>query len=75
VIAVTHPVRNPIKTDGDPSDRDSNGSNSSSFEDIIPKVKATTSPDGVTPFIFRPYVNASHLEDFDEKATLAIRVR
>jgi hypothetical protein len=62
-------------SDGDPSDHDSDGSNSSYFEHIIPKVKATTRPDGVTPFVFRSYVNASHLEDFDEKAALAIRVR
>jgi hypothetical protein len=58
-------------SDGDPSDHDSDGSNSSSFEDIIPKVKGTTSLDGVTPFVFRPYVNASHLEDFDEKLSLS----
>ncbi|GMF61150.1 unnamed protein product [Phytophthora fragariaefolia] len=54
------------------SDQDSDRSDSSSFEDVVPNVPTVTGPGG-TMFTFRPYVNASALEDFDEKASLAVR--
>ncbi|GMG18310.1 unnamed protein product [Phytophthora fragariaefolia] len=56
------------------SDQDSDHSDSSSFEDVVPNVPTVTKPGG-TMFTFRPYVNASALEDFDEKASLAVRTR
>ncbi|GMF41181.1 unnamed protein product [Phytophthora fragariaefolia] len=56
------------------SDQDSNHSDSSSFEDVVPNIPTVTGPGG-TMFTFRPYVNASALEDFDEKASLAVRTR
>ncbi|GMF30015.1 unnamed protein product [Phytophthora fragariaefolia] len=56
------------------SDQDSDRSDSSSFEDVAPNVPTVTGPRG-TMFTFRPYVNASALEDFDEKASLAVRTR
>ncbi|GMF29899.1 unnamed protein product [Phytophthora fragariaefolia] len=56
------------------SDQASDRSYSSSFEDVVPNVPTVTGPGG-TMFTFRPYVNASALEDFDEKASLAVRTR
>ncbi|GMF39989.1 unnamed protein product [Phytophthora fragariaefolia] len=56
------------------SDQDSDRSDSSSFEDVVPNVPIVTGPGG-TMFTFRPYVNASALEDFDEKASLAVQTR
>ncbi|GMF47205.1 unnamed protein product [Phytophthora fragariaefolia] len=56
------------------SDQDSKRSDSSSFEDVVPNVPTVTGPGG-TMFTFRPYVNASALEDFDEKASVAVRTR
>ncbi|GMF60003.1 unnamed protein product [Phytophthora fragariaefolia] len=56
------------------SDQDSDRSNGSSFEDVVPNVPTVAGPGG-TMFTFRPYVNASALEDFDEKASLAVRTR
>ncbi|GMF39316.1 unnamed protein product [Phytophthora fragariaefolia] len=56
------------------SDQDSDHSDSSSFEDVVPNVPTVIGPGG-TMFTFRPYVNASALEDFDEKASLAVRTR
>ncbi|GMF64319.1 unnamed protein product [Phytophthora fragariaefolia] len=56
------------------SDQDSYHSDSSSFEDVVPNVPTVTGRGG-TMFTFRPYVNASALEDFDEKASLAVRTR
>ncbi|GMF39981.1 unnamed protein product [Phytophthora fragariaefolia] len=56
------------------SDQDSDCSDSSSFDDVVPNVPTVTGPSG-TMFTFRPYVNASTLEDFDEKAPLAVRTR
>ncbi|GMF32152.1 unnamed protein product [Phytophthora fragariaefolia] len=56
------------------SDQDSDHSDSSSFEDVVPNVPTVTGPGG-TMFTFRPYVNASALEDFDEKAPLAVWTR
>ncbi|GMF41724.1 unnamed protein product [Phytophthora fragariaefolia] len=56
------------------SDQDSDHSDSSSFEDVVPNIPTVTGPDG-TMFTFRPYVNASALADFDEKASLAVRTR
>ncbi|KAL3659488.1 hypothetical protein V7S43_015479 [Phytophthora oleae] len=35
----------------------------------------TTGPNGTTTYLFKPFVNASTLEDFDEKATLTTRMR
>ncbi|GMF46190.1 unnamed protein product [Phytophthora fragariaefolia] len=56
------------------NDQDSYRSDSSPFEDVVPNVPTLTGPGG-TIFTFRPYVNASALEDFDEKASLAVRTR
>ncbi|GMF19437.1 unnamed protein product [Phytophthora fragariaefolia] len=56
------------------SDQDSYHSDSSSFKDVVPNAPTVAGPGG-TMFTFRPYVNASALEDFDEKASLAVRTR
>ncbi|GMG15702.1 unnamed protein product [Phytophthora fragariaefolia] len=56
------------------SDQDSDRSDSSSLEDVVPNVPTVAGPGG-TMFTFRPYVNASALEDVDEKASLAVRTR
>ncbi|GMF33074.1 unnamed protein product [Phytophthora fragariaefolia] len=56
------------------NDHDSDRSDSSSFEDVVPNVPTVTGPGG-TMFTFRLYANASALEDFDEKASLAVRTR
>ncbi|GMF38658.1 unnamed protein product [Phytophthora fragariaefolia] len=56
------------------SGQDSDRSDSSSLEDAVPNVPTVTGPGG-TMFTFRPYVNASALEAFDEKASLAVRTR
>uniref|UniRef100_H3H859 Retrotransposon gag domain-containing protein n=1 Tax=Phytophthora ramorum TaxID=164328 RepID=H3H859_PHYRM len=61
-------------SDSSKSDSDSDSSNSSSFEDVVPNVHTTPGPGG-SLFTFRPYVNASTLEDFNEKASLATRIR
>ncbi|GMF48997.1 unnamed protein product [Phytophthora fragariaefolia] len=54
--------------------QDSDRSDSSSFDDVVPNVPTVTGPGG-TIFTFRPYGNASALEDLDEKASLAVRTR
>ncbi|GMF52972.1 unnamed protein product [Phytophthora fragariaefolia] len=56
------------------SDQDSDHSDSSSFEDVVPNVPTVPGPVG-TMFTFQPYFNASAREDFDEKASLAVRTR
>ncbi|GMF15009.1 unnamed protein product [Phytophthora fragariaefolia] len=53
------------------SNQDSDHSDSSSFEDFVPNVPTVTGLGG-TMFTFRPYVNASALEDFDETASLEV---
>ncbi|GMF17875.1 unnamed protein product [Phytophthora lilii] len=68
--------------DSDPSsdsssdDSSSEDSDSSSFKDVTPNVTTTTtSQGGTTVFTFNLYVNASSLEDINEKASLVVRVR
>ncbi|GMG16130.1 unnamed protein product [Phytophthora fragariaefolia] len=56
------------------SDQDADRSDSSSFEDVVPNAPTVTGPGG-TMFTFRPNLNASALEEFDEKASLAVRTR
>ncbi|KAK1932601.1 hypothetical protein P3T76_012185 [Phytophthora citrophthora] len=57
------------------SDSASGNSDSSSFEDASSGVTTTTGPNGTTTYLFKPFVNVSTLEDFDEKAPLSTRMR
>ncbi|KAE8875636.1 hypothetical protein PF005_g29091 [Phytophthora fragariae] len=57
-------------------DESSDDSDSSFFEESIPDVMTSkTSQAGTTVFTYKPYVNASALEDFNEKASLSTRIR
>ncbi|KAE9298624.1 hypothetical protein PR003_g23189 [Phytophthora rubi] len=53
-------------------DESSDYSVSSFFEESVPKAMTSkTSQAGTTVFTYKPYVNASALEDFNEKASLS----
>ncbi|KAE8981685.1 hypothetical protein PR001_g23930, partial [Phytophthora rubi] len=57
-------------------DESSDDSDSSFFEESIPNAMTSkTSQAGTTVFTYKPYVNASALEDFNEKASLSTRIR
>ncbi|GMF46112.1 unnamed protein product [Phytophthora fragariaefolia] len=77
-LATSRPILYPEPSGSDSywnsgsSDQDSDHSDSSSFEDVAPNVPTVAGPGGTT-FTFGPYVNASALEGFDEKASLAVR--
>ncbi|KAE8886376.1 hypothetical protein PF003_g29461 [Phytophthora fragariae] len=57
-------------------DESSDDSDSSFFEESVPNAMTSkTSQAGTTVFTYKPYVNASALEDFKEKASLSTRIR
>ncbi|KAE9205634.1 hypothetical protein PF005_g13316 [Phytophthora fragariae] len=57
-------------------DESSDDSDSSFFEESVPNAMTSkTSQAGTTVFTYKPYVNASALEDFNEKASLSTRIR
>ncbi|KAE8897898.1 hypothetical protein PF003_g17797 [Phytophthora fragariae] len=57
-------------------DESSDDSDSSFFEESIPNVMTSkTSQAGTTVFTYKPFVNASALEAFNEKASLSTRIR
>ncbi|KAE9315546.1 hypothetical protein PF008_g19215 [Phytophthora fragariae] len=81
-------ARNTSKRGNDPHDSDpdsdfdkkddesSDDSDSSFFEELVPSTMTSkTSQAGTTVFTYKPYVNASALEDFNNKASLSTRIR
>ncbi|KAE9279283.1 hypothetical protein PR003_g28269 [Phytophthora rubi] len=57
-------------------DESSDDSDSSFFKKSVPNAMTSkTSQAGTTVFTYKPYVNASALEDFNEKASLSTRIR
>ncbi|KAE8991659.1 hypothetical protein PR001_g21161 [Phytophthora rubi] len=57
-------------------DESSDDSDSSFFEESAPNAMTSkTTQAGTTVFTYKPYVNASALEDFNEKASLLTRIR
>ncbi|KAE8876759.1 hypothetical protein PF005_g24430 [Phytophthora fragariae] len=57
-------------------DESSDDSDSSFFEESVPNAMTSkTSQAGTTVFTYKSYVNASALEDFNEKASLSTRIR
>ncbi|KAE9168599.1 hypothetical protein PF002_g30573 [Phytophthora fragariae] len=64
-------------SDSDKKDDDSSDdSDSNFFEKSIPNAMTSkTSQAGTTVFTYKPYVNASALEDFNVKASLSTRIR
>ncbi|KAE8888120.1 hypothetical protein PF003_g27784 [Phytophthora fragariae] len=57
-------------------DNSSDDSDSSFFEESVPNAMTSKTPQaGTTVFTYKSYVNASALEDFNEKASLSTRIR
>ncbi|KAE8902628.1 hypothetical protein PF003_g13322 [Phytophthora fragariae] len=57
-------------------DESSDDSDSSFFEESVPSAMTSkTSQAGTTVFTYKRYVNASALEDFNEKSSLSTRIR
>ncbi|KAE9187293.1 hypothetical protein PF002_g25634 [Phytophthora fragariae] len=57
-------------------DESSDDSDSSFFEESVPNAMTSKSSQaGTAVFTYKPYVNASALEDFNEKASLSTRIR